>query len=126
MALLGTASEATGPAKTRLEELRRVILAAADVPLKEDTRWGQHSFLPPAASGTAVRLHWTKDTPERVEMLVHCGTDLVAQWRDIYDGMFAFDGKRALHLSAEGKLDTAAVAHMAAMAFTYTARATAL
>ena len=119
MELLGTLAAAPKLARAQLMELRNLVLGATDLSLEETTRWGQHSFIPPRKFGTAGRLHWTPAAPDRAEMLVHCGTDVVARWRDLYGSRFAFDGKRAVHIPLVAPFASDAIAHMAAVALCY-------
>ncbi len=50
---------------------------------------------------------------------VHCQTDLVSRWRQLYDGTFEFDGNRAILFNVDEPLPEGALRHCIAMALTY-------
>ncbi|WP_164118393.1 DUF1801 domain-containing protein [Sphingorhabdus sp. Alg239-R122] len=108
----------------RLYKLRRWILEVADADerigiIEESLKWGQPSYAPAVTkSGTAVRIDTHCAVEESCALYVHCGTSLVARWRDIYGGL-AFDGNRAVIFDPAQPLPKAIVHHCIAMAFTY-------
>lgn len=109
--------------QARLYHMRGLIFAAAaatgTAPLRETLKWGQPAYLPDRRAGTTVRLNWSAKSPEHCEMLVHCQTSLVAQWRQLYPNIFSYDGSRAVLLPTTGAFADAALQQMAAMALTY-------
>ena len=109
--------------QTALKSLRNIIRVAAaetgTAPLTESLKWGQPSFAPPKRSGTPIRLSWSAKSPERVELLVHCQTTLVEEWREMFGDALIFDGSRAVHLPLDAPLPTEALHQMAAMALRY-------
>lgn len=111
-----------------LSALRAIIRDAAGetetAPLSENLKWGQPSFAPPKRSGTPIRLRWSPKSPDRVELLVHCQTTLVEEWRGIFGDALTFDGSRAVHLPLDAPLPKDALHQMAAMALTYHKRKT--
>lgn len=113
------------PVRSRLRALRALILeTAAATPgvdkLDEAVRWGQPSFLSP--SGSTIRIDALKGSAQRYALYVHCQTDLLAQFRELYGDALTYEGKRALIFDAAEPIDDAAVAHCVALALTYRLR----
>lgn len=110
-------------ARIHLENLRDIIRAAAEAsgtaPLEENLKWGQPSFAPAKHKGTPIRLSWSQNAPERVEMLVHCQTSLVEAWRHKFGDLFAYSGTRAVHIPLGEPLPVEALHIMAVMTLTY-------
>ena len=73
-------------------------------------------------SGTSIRLGWKPSSPGIVRLLVHCQTDLVARWRELYGETLTFEGTRAIALPLVGKLLREDLTHCIAMALTYKRR----
>lgn len=121
---VAAAFDAMPPAiRARLLEMRALIRAAADAtgtaPLTETLKWGQPAYLPRRRDGTTIRLGWKPDAPDHAQMFVHCQTDLVARWRQLYPDEFAYLDNRAVLVPAAGPYPEAALQQMAAMALTY-------
>ena len=116
------------PARTYLLKLRTLIIATAAKtpgtgPLTETLKWGEPAFLTEATkSGTTIRLGWKPATPGTAQLLVHCSTTLVNEWRDLYAGTLAFSGTRAILLDITAPLPRPELAHCIAMALTYHSR----
>ena len=110
---------------TRLRDLIRVTAAKTPGvgPLTETLKWGEPAFLTEATkSGTTIRLGWKPATPGTAQLLVHCSTTLVNEWRDLYAGTLAFSGTRAILLDLTAPLPCPELAHCIAMALTYHSR----
>ncbi|MCR8826503.1 hypothetical protein [Pseudosulfitobacter koreensis] len=110
-------------ARARFDALRAIILAAArDAgvgPLTESLKWGQPAWRPARPrTGSTLRLNWSSEAPDRLCVFVDCKTDLAQRMRDLYPDI-AGDGRRVLHLGLDAAADTDAIAHLAAMTFTY-------
>lgn len=89
-------------------------------PLQEALKWGQPSYLTAQTkAGTTVRLGAVKNDPEKYAMFVHCQSDLVDQFREHYADELAFEGKRAVVLSADEDLPAGPLAHCIALALTH-------
>lgn len=114
------------PARETLLDLRELIADAAAAtnvtPITETLKWGEPAYIPPAKTGTAVRLGWKPATPDTVRLLVNCRTSLVEQWREHYGDTLDFEGRRALVLPAAGPIPTEAIRHCIALALTYRRR----
>lgn len=109
----------------RLVQLRQLILETASDnpaigPLEETTKWGEPAFLTSATgSGTTVRINRHKKSPDKYALYVHCQTDLVERYRQIYDDELTFDSNRAVVFDSKEELPVDAVKHCIAMALTY-------
>ncbi|KDA02795.1 DUF1801 domain-containing protein [Hyphomonas oceanitis] len=116
------------PARAYLLKLRDLIRATAQKtqgvgPLTETLKWGEPAYLTNATkSGTTIRLGWKPAAPNTAQLLVHCSTTLVNEWRDLYADTLAFSGTRAIDLDITAPLPRAELAHCIAMALTYHAR----
>ena len=109
----------------RLMQLRRLILdvASADPaigPLEEVLKWGEPAFLTSATgAGTTVRINRHKKSADQYAFYVHCQTDLVERYGQLYSDQLTFDGNRAVVFDVKDALPVAAVRHCLAMALTY-------
>lgn len=109
----------------RLVQLRQLILKTASEnsaigPLEETTKWGEPAFLTSATgSGTTVRINRHKKSPDKYALYVHCQTDLVERYRQLYDDELTFDGNRAVVFDSKEELPVDAAKHCIAMALTY-------
>ncbi|KCZ57592.1 DUF1801 domain-containing protein [Hyphomonas chukchiensis] len=116
------------PARAYLLQLRGLILTTAQEtqgvgPLTETLKWGEPAYLTAATkSGTTIRLGWKPAAPNTAQLLVHCSTTLVNDWRERYADKLAFSGTRAIDLDITAPLPRAELAHCIAMALTYHAR----
>ncbi|MBM2291242.1 DUF1801 domain-containing protein [Sulfitobacter pseudonitzschiae] len=110
-------------ARARFDSLRAAILSAAHDasvgPVTESLKWGQPAWRPATPrSGSTLRLNWSPEVPEVLTLYVDCKTDLAQRMVSLYPDL-PNDGRRALALPLEGPAVTEAVAHLAAMTFTY-------
>lgn len=109
----------------RLLDLRALILKTASEnpaigPLEETLKWGEPAFLTSATkSGTTIRINRHKKSDDQYAFYVHCQTDLLERYRQLYDGTLAFEGNRAVILNVSEEIPVAAVRHCIAMALTY-------
>lgn len=100
-ALIDALPDAPRAAMRTLRDLIHDTASSADIPVTEALKWGQPSFAPPKRLGTPVRLNWSEKAPERVDLLVHCQTPLISDWRTLFPE-FTYSGSRALHLPVSG------------------------
>ncbi|ASK89001.1 DUF1801 domain-containing protein [Sphingorhabdus sp. SMR4y] len=113
------------PLTVRLVQLRRLILDVASEnpaigPLEETLKWGEAAFLTSATgSGTTVRINRHKKSEAIYGLYVHCQTDLIARYRQLYDQELTFDGNRAVLFDCRNALPVDAARHCIAMALTY-------
>ena len=100
----------------------QVAAASDDIgPVTETLKWGQPSYLTEATkAGTTLRLATSGDG--RAALFVHCGTDLIEQFRTFYPDTFDYQGKRALILKSQIPAVEAELRHCTALALTYKLR----
>lgn len=90
------------PLRDRLLDLRALILETTAGPLIESLKWGQPAYRPVGTrAGTTVRIDALKGSVDRYALYVHCQTDLIARFRDLYSDALRFEGNRAILLSLE-------------------------
>ncbi|MBT9472701.1 MAG: DUF1801 domain-containing protein [Pseudomonadota bacterium] len=120
------------PVRTRLLALRDLILATARATpgvgeIEETLRWGQPSYLTPVSrSGSTIRIDAVKGAGDRYALYVHCQTDLLARFRDLYGEALTYEGKRALVFDAAAPLDEDVVSHCISLALTHHSRKSAM
>lgn len=114
-----------GPLAERLTALRAMILTTAQAnpaigPLEETLKWGEPAFLPSTTkAGTTLRINRHKKADDQYALYVHCQTDLVARYKELYGDILTFEGSRAIVFDTYKQVPTAAVEHCIAMALTY-------
>lgn len=105
--------------------LRQLILETATEnpaigPLEETLKWGEPAFLTSATkAGTTIRINRHARDDSKYAIYVHCQTDLVERYRQLYDQVLSFDGNRAIVFDVDHDLPEEAVKHCIAMALTY-------
>lgn len=110
--------------RKRLMALRELVFdTAAATPgvgrLDETLKWGQPSYLTAeSGSGTTVRIDRLKNR-DGYAIYFHCQSGLVDQFRTIYPDTFAYEGKRAIVLTAKDRVPTRALGHCIALALTH-------
>jgi len=110
--------------RRRLEALRRLILDTARTTpgvgvLEETLKWRQPSYLTvESGSGSTIRIDRIKSEPDRYALYVHCQTDLIATFRELYPEL-TYGGKRCIVLDASADLPEQALRHCIALALTY-------
>jgi len=110
--------------RTKLLALRKLILGTAKAidgvgTLEEAIKWGQVSFLTSeTGSGTTIRIDWVKSEPDRYALYVHCQTNLIETFREIYPEL-NYGGNRCILLDATEGAPTDALRHCVGLALTY-------
>jgi hypothetical protein len=111
--------------RAKLVSLRALIFTAAAKTqgvgtLTERLKWGQPSYLTAASgSGTTIRIDRVKASADRYALYVHCQTDLVATFRQLYPQSFAYDGNRSIVFALDDRIDEGALRHCMSLALTY-------
>ncbi len=109
----------------RLVALRALILETAAEnpaigPLEETLKWGEPAYLTSATkSGTTVRINRHKKSDSEYAVYVHCQTDLVERYKQLYGDILKFEGARAVVFDVDQDIPREAVKHCLAMALTY-------
>lgn len=114
-----------GHLKEKLFSLRELILETADEnpaigPLEETLKWGEPAFLTSVTkSGTTIRINRHDKDDNQYAIYVHCQTDLLDRYRQLYGDTLTFDGNRAVVFNVADRIPQEAVKHCIAMALTY-------
>jgi len=108
--------------RERLLGLRKLILETAagidDVgSLEETLKWGEPSYV--SRIGSTVRIDWKEKSPQQYAMYFHCGTKLVATFRELYRDELRFEGNRAIVFDLEARVDADAIRHCITLALRY-------
>ncbi|MEO9599131.1 DUF1801 domain-containing protein [Parasphingorhabdus sp.] len=110
---------------SKLRQLRSLVLEVAKGdpavgPLEETLKWGEVAFLTPGTkSGTTIRINRHKKSDDAYAFYVHCQTDLIDRYKQLYGDRLTFEGNRAVIFNAKDRLPVDAVKHCIAMALTY-------
>ena len=68
--------------------------------IEESLKWGEPSYRAKDKKiGTSIRLAWNKNKPNQCGMYVHCQSNLIEQYKTLFDDMFEYEGKRAIIFS---------------------------
>jgi hypothetical protein len=111
--------------RPKLLALRRLILeTASSTPgvgtLEETLKWGQPSYLTTETkSGSTIRIGEMKAGTDQYAMFVHCQTDLVATFRELYPKELTYGGNRSVIFNADDDVPEEALRHCVALALTY-------
>ena len=111
--------------RTKLLALRRLILETASATegvgkLQETLKWGQPSYLTAdTGSGSTIRIDRVKARGDQYAMYVHCQTNLVATFQELYPNEFRFGGNRSIIFDAGDEIPEPALRHCVALALTY-------
>ena len=111
--------------RSRLMALRRLILETAAATegvgaLQETLKWGQPSYLTTdSKSGSTIRIDATKGTAGHYAMYVHCQTDLIATFRQLYPNELSYGGNRSVIFNVDDEIPEAALRHCVGLALTY-------
>jgi len=112
--------------RKRLLALRRLLFdTAANTAgvgrIEEPLKWGQPSYLTVSPkSGSTIRIDQLP--PSGYALYVHCQTNLVATFRELYPTELAYGGNRSILLDADRDPPEAILRHCIALALTYHAR----
>jgi len=106
----------------RLLNLRRIIMETAnesyDVKIIEETlKWGEPSYL--CKQGSTIRIDWKKKYPDQYAIYFKCTSKLVQTFRMVFNGVFEFEGNRAIVFQMNDKLPEAELKKCISTALTY-------
>ncbi len=108
-------------ARSKLSRLRKIILQAGSeydvVPLEESLKWGELSYF--AQGGSAVRIGWKPEFPDKGFIFFHCQTKLIETFKEIYGDIFEYEGKRAIVLDMDKDIPTEALKHCVYLSLQY-------
>jgi len=84
--------------RERLNDIRALILEVAEScdlgKVEETLKWGEPSYL--VKHGSTVRFDWKAKTPDQYAVYFNCNTKLVDTFKELYGGVFRFEGNRAI------------------------------
>ncbi|MCG8568627.1 MAG: DUF1801 domain-containing protein [Spirochaetes bacterium] len=111
--------------RSRLLFLRNLIFeVAAATPgvgeLEETLKWGEPSYLTSKSkSGTTIRINQRNSDTEKYAFYVNCKTNLIERYKDIFPGLFQYDGTRGIIFDVHQKIPVEEVKQCISMALTY-------
>lgn len=62
--------------------------------ITETLKWGEPSFV--TKYGSTLRIDWKEKSPDQYAMYFQCSSRLIHTFRLVFDGIFQFEGKRAI------------------------------
>lgn len=94
----------------KILKLRKLIIEAAMeteeiTNLEETLKWGEPSYL--AKYGSTIRIDWKRNKPDQYAMYFKCTSKLVPTFKIVYDGVFNFEGDRAIIFRMKDKIPEA-------------------
>ncbi|MGH1351391.1 MAG: DUF1801 domain-containing protein [Methyloligellaceae bacterium] len=113
------------PVRRNLLRLRELIFDEAAKlegvgDIEETLKWGQLSYLPSVTkSGTTIRIDKVKASEDKYALYVHCQTNLLNIYRDLYSDVFEFEKNRAVLLDVMQPFPEMELRHCIGMALTY-------
>ena len=108
-----------------LLRLRQLILETAASTdgvgaLEETLKWGQPSYLTAKPkTGSTIRIDRVKGREGKYALYVHCQTNLVSTFREIYPDSFSYEGNRSIVFDAGDSLPEEELRHCISLALTY-------
>lgn len=111
--------------RRKLMRLRRLILETAAATdgvgaIEETLKWGEPAYLTSeTGSGSTVRIGWKAKEPDQYAMYFHCGTDLVARFRELFADEFRFEGNRRIVFAGDDPVPERSLARCIEAALTY-------
>ena len=102
--------------------LRELVLETAEEidgieQLEETLKWGEPSFL--TKKGSTLRMDWKPKNPQILGIYFSCSTRLVETFRVVFNGIFRFEGKRAILLPLNAEIPKMALKQCIKATLTY-------
>jgi len=93
--------------RAKMNLLRNLVIETANEletieELEETLKWGEPSFL--CKTGSTLRMDWKKKTPDQYALYFKCTSKLVETFKKVFDGVFKFEGKRAIVFNLEDEI----------------------
>jgi hypothetical protein len=113
------------PLRTKLLALRRLILETAATTkgvgkVEETLKWGQPSYLTSETkSGSTIRIGEIKADAGQYALFVHCQTNLVSTFQELYPKQFSYGGNRSVIFDIDDELPEPELRHCIGLALTY-------
>lgn len=98
--------------RPQMEKLRELILETAEslseiVLLEETLKWGEPSYL--TKIGSTLRMDWKSKTPNHYALYFKCTSKLIPSIKEVYGGIFHYEGNRALLFGLDEELPIGAL-----------------
>lgn len=111
-----------GFVKGKMQKLRNLILETAkeieDIHSIEETlKWGEPSYL--VKNGSTIRIDWKEKSPNQYAMYFKCTSQLVETFKTKFDGLFEFEGNRAIIFQLDDIIPTVDLRKCIAAALQY-------
>ena len=88
--------------------------------LRETLKWGQPGYLPVKPRiGTTIRIGRHSTDAGKVGLYFNCNSSLADDYKQLYPGVFEYEGRRAILLGLTGALEEKPLRHCIALALTY-------
>lgn len=88
--------------------------------LEETIRWGQPSYLTTKSkSGSIIRIDQRKPSQQQYAIYFHCQTTLVDTFKEMFQGVFNYEGNRSIILSIDDKIPVKELSYCISLALTY-------
>jgi hypothetical protein len=85
-------------ASLKFQEIRSLIFEIAKTnelgQIEETLKWGQPSYL--CKSGSTIRIDWSGDNPESIDIFFNCKTTLIETFKEIFNDDLTYKGDRAI------------------------------
>lgn len=107
--------------RNKMLNLRRLVMeVAAEIGLsnlEETLKWGEPSYL--AKKGSTIRMDWKEKVPGQYAMYFKCTSKLVPSFRLAYDGIFDYEGNRAIVFKLDEEIPETELKNCIKSALTY-------
>ncbi len=96
-----------GSVRKKILNLRELIIETASelveiVDIEETLKWGEPSYL--TKIGSTIRIDWKSKTPNQYAMYFKCTSKLIPTFKMVFNGLFTFEGSRAITFQMEEKI----------------------
>lgn len=85
--------------------------------VEESLKWGEASYL--VKGGSTIRIDWKPKDPGVIKVYFHCQTRLIETFKEIYTNEFVYEGKRAIVIPLDIRLETVPLDHCIGLALQY-------
>ncbi|KZN14866.1 DUF1801 domain-containing protein [Marinomonas sp. TW1] len=108
-------------ARQRLYDIRSLIFEMAEElelgTITEALKWGEASYC--SNIGSPIRMDWKAKQPNQVSLFVHCQTQLMETYKELYADRLTFVGKREIQLPLSDPMPLVELRGCIAMALQY-------
>ncbi len=110
------------PIRQKIMFLRQIVLDTVRetegvVFLEETLKWGEPSYL--TKNGSTIRMGWKKSKPDQYALYFNCKTKLVDTFKELYGGLFTFEGNRAIVFTIDERVPVSELKHCISLSIKY-------